>query len=109
MRLLTLNCHSWQEKDQINKIRILAETIKDNSYDVIALQEVSQKIISNKIDGEVKKDNFVIVIPMPFASLKAQNVMKHVCLKPFFGYSKAVGMTINYKSRGGEWAALLVE
>lgn len=62
MKLLTLNCHSWQEKDQLNKIKILAQTIKEKSYDVIALQEVSQKIISKKVDGDVKKDNYVQVL-----------------------------------------------
>ncbi|MFN7250333.1 MAG: endonuclease/exonuclease/phosphatase family protein [Anaerobacillus sp.] len=62
MKLLTLNCHSWQEEDQLNKIKILAATIKENDYDVIALQEVSQKIIAKKVDGQIKKDNFVYVL-----------------------------------------------
>ena len=44
MKLLTLNCHSWQEDNQIEKIKYLAKIIKEKQYDVIALQEVSQKI-----------------------------------------------------------------
>lgn len=28
MKLLTLNCHSWMEAEQEEKIRILAKTIK---------------------------------------------------------------------------------
>ncbi|MDZ5034803.1 endonuclease, partial [Clostridium perfringens] len=44
MRLLTLNCHSWMEEDQVEKIKYLAKIIKENQYDVIALQEVSQSI-----------------------------------------------------------------
>ncbi|KIL43057.1 endonuclease/exonuclease/phosphatase family protein [Jeotgalibacillus campisalis] len=47
MRLLTLNCHAWQEENQEEKIEILARTIVDNDYDVIALQEVSQKNASD--------------------------------------------------------------
>ncbi|RXJ04364.1 endonuclease [Anaerobacillus alkaliphilus] len=58
MRLLTLNCHSWREKNQLQKIKILARTIKENAYDVIALQEVSQSIFSKKIDKEVKRDHY---------------------------------------------------
>ena len=42
MKLLTLNCHSWQEENQIEKIKYLAKIIKEKQYDVIALQEVSQ-------------------------------------------------------------------
>lgn len=35
MKLLTLNCHSWQEENQAEKITYLAETIKEKSYDVV--------------------------------------------------------------------------
>ncbi len=46
-----------------------------------------------------------IIIVIPFASLKAQNVMKYVGIERIFYYSKLLGITVNYKSRGGEWAA----
>ncbi|WP_332696062.1 endonuclease/exonuclease/phosphatase family protein [Halalkalibacter lacteus] len=62
MRLLTLNCHAWQEDNQLDKIKSLAKTIKETSYDVIALQEVSQSINEADIDGNVKKDNYVLVL-----------------------------------------------
>lgn len=42
MKLLTLNCHSWQEENPLEKLDLLAAAIADNGYDVIALQEVSQ-------------------------------------------------------------------
>lgn len=58
MRLLTLNCHSWQEENQIEKIKYLAGVIKEKQYDVIALQEVSQRIDSKSINAKVKEDNF---------------------------------------------------
>lgn len=44
MKLLTLNCHAWQEENQIEKIQHLAQVIKEKQYDVIALQEVMQLI-----------------------------------------------------------------
>jgi maltose 6'-phosphate phosphatase len=62
MKLLTLNCHSWQEENQLDKIKCLAVTIKEKSYDVIALQEVSQSIVEEKIAGKIKKDNFLTVL-----------------------------------------------
>jgi hypothetical protein len=46
-------------------------------------------------------------ISIPFASLKAQNVMKQLCHRRYFYYSKVIGITVNYKSRGGEWATLV--
>ncbi|PKG25331.1 endonuclease/exonuclease/phosphatase family protein [Niallia nealsonii] len=58
MKLLTLNCHSWQEDNQIEKIQYLANTIKEEAYDVIALQEVSQLIESTIVKESIKQDNF---------------------------------------------------
>ncbi len=61
MKLLTLNCHAWQEENQIEKIKHLAAVIKEKQYDVIALQEVMQLI--DPTDGEkVKQDNYAVVL-----------------------------------------------
>ncbi|MBD8069916.1 endonuclease/exonuclease/phosphatase family protein [Bacillus sp. PS06] len=62
MKLLTLNCHSWIEENQLGKIKILAEEIKAKSYDVITLQEVNQSIDAESVDGLIKKDNFALVL-----------------------------------------------
>ena len=62
MKLLTLNCHSWQEGQQLVKIKILAEAIKENRYDVIALQEVSQHIKAPLIDGHIREDNYALLL-----------------------------------------------
>src|SRR5690625_8498 len=62
MKLLTLNCHSWQEDDQLEKIKKLAMTIHEKSYDVIALQEVSQLITAKKVDHLVREDNFAHIL-----------------------------------------------
>ncbi len=57
MKLLTLNCHSWQEDNQISKLRIIAKAIYDNDYDVVALQEVSQLISSKPLFNNIHEDN----------------------------------------------------
>lgn len=62
MKLLTLNCHAWQEENQLEKIEALAKAIQENSYDVIALQEVSQPIDGQVIRENVKSGNYVIVL-----------------------------------------------
>ncbi|KOO37353.1 endonuclease/exonuclease/phosphatase family protein [Priestia koreensis] len=62
MKLLTLNCHSWQEENQWEKISTLATTIQEKQYDVIALQEVSQSIDSPPLHNHLKKDNFAAVL-----------------------------------------------
>ncbi|MCB2300497.1 endonuclease/exonuclease/phosphatase family protein [Clostridium tagluense] len=62
MKLLTLNCHSWMEENQYEKIKIIANTIKEKKYDVIALQEVSQSINENLAYDNIKKDNFALIL-----------------------------------------------
>ena len=61
MKLLTLNCHAWQEENQIEKIKHLAQVIKEKQYDVIALQEVMQ-LIDASDQEKVKKDNYAVVL-----------------------------------------------
>ncbi len=63
MRLLTLNTHSYIEEHQPEKLATLIETIIDHDYDVIALQEVNQRIDSPPVgDGKVHEDNFARVL-----------------------------------------------
>src|SRR3954466_14677889 len=62
MKLLTLNCHSWQEENQLLKIKYLAQNIMENSYDIIALQEVSQAVDEEYVFGKVKKNNYAFVL-----------------------------------------------
>jgi maltose 6'-phosphate phosphatase len=59
---MTLNCHSWQEENQLEKVKYIANVIKENNYDVIALQEVSQLASEDIIYSNIKKDNFVLLI-----------------------------------------------
>ncbi|MGL5575422.1 MAG: endonuclease/exonuclease/phosphatase family protein, partial [Sarcina sp.] len=64
MKILTLNCHSWQEEEQLKKIKYLAKVVAEKNYDIIALQEVSQSINSKYIDSEniLKEDNFIVIL-----------------------------------------------
>jgi maltose 6'-phosphate phosphatase len=73
MKLLTLNCHSWQEDNQLEKIKILAEAIAENDYDVVALQEVSQHMDSPVVYSEVRKDNFALVLLEELRKLGAED------------------------------------
>src|SRR3712207_4445508 len=59
MKLLTINVHSWLEENQEEKMEILAKVIAEKEYDVVAFQEVNQKIKSKLILKEVKEDNFL--------------------------------------------------
>jgi len=72
MNLLTLNCHSWQEANQIRKLRIIAKTIYDNDYDVVALQEVSQLISSDTLYGNIHKDNTAFLIKVFLEELSSR-------------------------------------
>lgn len=69
MKLLTLNCHSWQEENQLEKIKHLAKTIQEHDYDVIALQEVSQSIDAEHASHNMKRDNYGLVLLDELAEL----------------------------------------
>lgn len=58
MKLLTINVHSWLEENQLEKLDILAKTIVEKKYDVVAMQEVNQLISSELVEKNIKKDNF---------------------------------------------------
>ena len=46
MKFLTLNTHSWMEKEPEEKFRLLLQDILENSYDLICFQEINQEITS---------------------------------------------------------------
>lgn len=73
MKILTLNCHSWQEENQLDKIKYLAKTIHEKDYDVIALQEVSQGINSKIKFSNIKEDNFALVLLNEIKKLGNEN------------------------------------
>ncbi|WP_293721209.1 endonuclease/exonuclease/phosphatase family protein [uncultured Cetobacterium sp.] len=62
MKLLTLNCHSWQEENQIEKMKYLAEVIVQEGYDIIALQEVNQLIADKIVYSDVRESNFAYIL-----------------------------------------------
>ena len=48
-KFLTLNTHSWMEEEQETKLNQLAESILQEKYDVICLQEVNQLVESEQV------------------------------------------------------------
>lgn len=70
MNVLTLNTHSWMEENPEGKLKQLAETILEKEYDVIALQEVNQRIDARPAivgdlycpvsDHRIHEDNFAL-------------------------------------------------
>lgn len=87
MKLLTLNCHSWMEEYQEEKIKMIANTIKEKNYDVIALQEVNQSINENIAYNNIKQDNFALVL---LEELKNLGCYEYIMLWDFshIGYEK---------------------
>ncbi len=62
MKLLTLNCHSWQEKDQLEKMKYLAKVIFEENYEVVALQEVNQLIEDKILYDDIREGNFIDIL-----------------------------------------------
>lgn len=84
MKLLTLNCHSWFEENQEEKMKIIARAIKEQDYDVIALQEVNQSINKNIVLKNIKEDNFALVLLKELESIGCHGYniiweLSHLC------------------------------
>ena len=48
--ILTLNTHSWMEKEAEKKFQLLLEDILDKDYDLICFQEINQEITSPEVE-----------------------------------------------------------
>ena len=59
MKFLTLNTHSWMEKEAEEKFNLLLQDILDKNYDLICFQEVNQEITS----PVVKVDDYYKALP----------------------------------------------
>ncbi|QQK07291.1 endonuclease/exonuclease/phosphatase family protein [Miniphocaeibacter halophilus] len=71
MKILTLNTHSWLEKNQKEKFNIFIDNILEEKYDIIFLQEINQSISAKEIERKdeeivelatVKEDNFGLLL-----------------------------------------------
>ncbi|MEG0255632.1 endonuclease/exonuclease/phosphatase family protein [Vagococcus sp.] len=70
MKFVSLNTHSWMEEDALNKLKETADFLINQDIDVIALQEINQRIDAEEIGSDsfycaiegqqinVKKDNY---------------------------------------------------
>lgn len=97
MKVLTLNAHSWLEKNSMDKLNDLAKNIIEEKYDIIALQEVNQtdenEIINpneyfheTKGQTPIKEDNFAYIL---VGKLKENNLYYHWCWTyNHFSYNK---------------------
>ena len=50
MKFLTLNTHSWMEKEAEEKFQILLQDILDKDYDLICFQEINQEMTSPEVE-----------------------------------------------------------
>lgn len=71
MKLLTLNSHSWQEDNQLDKMNHLAEVIKEEAFDIIALQEVSQHMLGKHFEDNLNTDNYMVLLEGALARIGA--------------------------------------
>ena len=50
MKFLTLNTHSWMEKEAEEKFQLLLQDILEKDYDLICFQEINQEITSPEVE-----------------------------------------------------------
>jgi maltose 6'-phosphate phosphatase len=94
MKLLTLNCHSYFEENQMQKIKILAKTIADNKYDVIALQDVSQTVKQPGHYLEMKEDNYANILIDELTSLGSGKYDCHWVFNHLAGFGVEVALIL---------------
>lgn len=82
MKVLTLNTHSWMEEHPLEKLQQLVKQILEDDYDLIALQEVNQRIDSQPVIDSpnfhptndqfaVHEDNFAYLLVQQLAEQHA--------------------------------------
>ena len=95
MKLLTINVHSWLEENQLEKLNILAKTIVEKKYDVIAMQEVNQLISSELIELGIREDNFGKLL---LDKIKREDKICLLYMKILYGIkAKVTGFTLFVK------------
>ena len=57
MKIITLNLHLWQEKDQLEKLKRVADYINENDIDICFFQEVAQKFDAPLLFDNIREDN----------------------------------------------------
>ncbi|QWU13688.1 endonuclease/exonuclease/phosphatase family protein [Paenibacillus sophorae] len=75
MKIMTLNVHAWMETDQLRKIEDLADYIREQQFDAIALQEVNQSkgeealsaaaldcFVQAEPETVIRRDNYAYVL-----------------------------------------------
>ncbi len=60
--VMTLNLHTWQEKDARAKLDLVADLIATLQVDVVALQECAQHKDSPLVEGGIRSDNMALLI-----------------------------------------------
>jgi len=69
MKFLTINVHGWQEENQLEKIKQLANVIHAKRYDAVALQEVSQHREADIVHKNMRTDNYGWLLNKELAKL----------------------------------------
>jgi len=60
--VLTLNLHTYQETNQLDKLNIIADFIANNDIDFVAFQECAQNKSANVVSDILKTDNMALLI-----------------------------------------------
>ena len=97
MRILSLNLHSYQEKEPIKKLKTIADTILEQEIDVICFSECAQRYFTPLIEHTVRKDNAAYLI---WQYLKTQGAAYELRYEPvhlgYFGFVEGLAVLSRY-------------
>ena len=81
MKFLTLNTHSWMEKEAEEKFQILLQDILEKDYDLICFQEINQEITSPEVEVNDLYQALPAAEPIPISVMIATTKVWLSCLK----------------------------
>lgn len=101
MKIITLNLHLWQEKNQLEKLKRVADYINENDIDICFFQEVAQKFDAPLLFDNIREDNNAYLV---FKDLKAKYNISYEFKKRGWGiFEEGLAIVSKYPIISKEW------
>lgn len=101
MKIITLNLHLWQEKDQLEKLKRVADYINENDIDICFFQEVAQKFDAPLLFDNIREDNNAYLV---YKDLKGKYNISYEFKKRGWGiFEEGLAIVSKYPIISKEW------
>ena len=101
MKIISLNLHLWQEKNQLEKLKRVADYINENDIDICFFQEVAQKFDAPLLFDNIREDNNAYLI---YKDLKEKYNISYEFKKRGWGiFEEGLAIVSKYPIISKEW------